>query len=238
MRETKVDPCKDEEEENGGGGQAPVASHVLVPDIMLQKSVSVVPQSTMQRPHQFYPYQTVSNPASFVNTAQFFGASPYPTAGPSRTPRPSSRGSYGRPRPPGTHRPPPIPADTPPPLKRPRTMVPDPGNAPWRNCSQPGCHYLGPGEAVEVHEADRHLIFPATRPIERSEEEETFIDRKGYSFLLLKVDDKLIPSPAPVIPGTAISLQTDEEVSKWLAERRAKWPSAKRIAEKVRSVDL
>lgn len=28
-------------------------------------------------------------------------------------------------------------------------------------------------------------------------------------------------------------LQTDEDIAKWIAERKAKWPSSKRVAEKV-----
>lgn len=50
---------------------------------------------------------------------------------------------------------------------------------PWRNCSHPGCKYVGSGEDVEVHEGDRHLIFPNGRKVERSEEEEKWASHKG-----------------------------------------------------------
>lgn len=39
--------------------------------------------------------------------------------------------------------------------------------------------------------------------------------------------------PAPTIEGTGITLQTDEDIAKWVAERKSKWPSSKRLAEKV-----
>jgi hypothetical protein len=32
---------------------------------------------------------------------------------------------------------------------------------------------------VEIHEGDRHLIFPNGRPVERSEEEEKWASHKG-----------------------------------------------------------
>jgi len=74
-----------------------------------------------------------------------------------------------------------------PPNKRSR---PNPGDAagsaapvisvkPWRNCSHPGCKFVGSGEDVEVHEGDRHLIFPNGRRVERSEEEEKWASHKG-----------------------------------------------------------
>ncbi|ORX34159.1 nuclear fragile X mental retardation-interacting protein 1-domain-containing protein [Kockovaella imperatae] len=91
------------------------------------------------------------------------------------------------------------------------------GVSAWRNCSVPGCGFVGPGDQVEIHEGDRHLIFPNGHRVERSEEEEKFAKRRG---------------PAPVIEGTTITLQTDEDIAKWIAERKAKWPSARRVAEK------
>lgn len=36
-----------------------------------------------------------------------------------------------------------------------------------------------------------------------------------------------------MIQGTGITLQTEEDIAKWIAERKARWPSAKRVAEKV-----
>ncbi|WWD05564.1 hypothetical protein V865_003644 [Kwoniella europaea PYCC6329] len=87
----------------------------------------------------------------------------------------------------------------------------------WRNCSHPGCKFVGPSEKVQIHEEDRHLIFVNGKMPERSEEEERFARRKG---------------PPPPIQGTNITLNTPEEIEKWIAERKAKWPSAKRVQEK------
>ena len=48
------------------------------------------------------------------------------------------------------------------------------------------------------------------------------------------VHHELMNSPPPPIEGTGIVLQTDEDIAKWIAERKSKWPSAKRLAERVR----
>ncbi|WVW80311.1 hypothetical protein I302_102290 [Kwoniella bestiolae CBS 10118] len=87
----------------------------------------------------------------------------------------------------------------------------------WRNCQHPGCKFVGPSDKVQIHEEDRHLIFVEGKMPERSEEEERYARRKG--------------PPLP-IQGTNILLNTPEELEKWLAERKAKWPSKKRIQEK------
>lgn len=49
----------------------------------------------------------------------------------------------------------------------------------WRNCSQKGCKYLGPGDEVALHEQDRHLIYPEGYVPERSEEEEAYLKKGG-----------------------------------------------------------
>jgi hypothetical protein len=41
------------------------------------------------------------------------------------------------------------------PLKKGQTEESSQGH--WRNCSEPGCHYVGPDREVRVHEEDRHL---------------------------------------------------------------------------------
>lgn len=53
------------------------------------------------------------------------------------------------------------------------------GGGAWRNCSHPGCKFVGPGEQVTIHEGDRHLIFPEGMKVERSEEEERYARQKG-----------------------------------------------------------
>ncbi|XAO23471.1 hypothetical protein I312_102249 [Cryptococcus bacillisporus CA1280] len=88
---------------------------------------------------------------------------------------------------------------------------------PWRNCSHPGCKFVGPGDQVEIHEEDRHLIYAPGKVPERSEEEERFAKRKG---------------PLPPIQGTNITLNTPEDIEKWIAERKSRWPTAKRVQEK------
>lgn len=57
--------------------------------------------------------------------------------------------------------------------------VPVPTVKSWRNCSHPACKFVGSGEDVEIHEGDRHLIFPNGKPVERSEEEEKWAHHKG-----------------------------------------------------------
>ncbi|KAL7421022.1 hypothetical protein Q5752_003906 [Cryptotrichosporon argae] len=89
---------------------------------------------------------------------------------------------------------------------------------PWRNCSHAGCRFVGSGDEVEIHEMDRHLIFPAGYKAERSEEEERFARSSGQR---------------PAIQGTNVTLNTDEDIAKWVAERKARWPSTKRIADKA-----
>lgn len=42
-------------------------------------------------------------------------------------------------------------------------------------------------------------------------------------------------SPRPAIPGTSIVLETDEDIARWIAERKARWPTSSRIAQKVQS---
>lgn len=44
--------------------------------------------------------------------------------------------------------------------------------------------------------------------------------------------DEETPSFNGYIPGTTISLQTDEDIAKWIEERKKKWPTNKRIEEK------
>ncbi|OXG34850.1 hypothetical protein C359_06307 [Cryptococcus neoformans Bt120] len=113
-------------------------------------------------------------------------------------------------------------ASTPdPPTKRQRpnnSNVMTGGSAkPWRNCSHPGCKFVGPGDQVEIHEEDRHLIYAPGKAPERSKEEERFAKRKG---------------PLPPIQGTNITLNTPEDIEKWIAERKSRWPTAKRVQEK------
>lgn len=42
-----------------------------------------------------------------------------------------------------------------------------------------GCKFVGPGDKVEEHEGDRHLIFKNGPKVELSEEEQRFANHKG-----------------------------------------------------------
>ncbi|KAJ9118666.1 hypothetical protein QFC22_003886 [Naganishia vaughanmartiniae] len=104
--------------------------------------------------------------------------------------------------------------------KKPRLHAPAKPNVTsggaWRNCVQEGCAFVGPSKDVDLHEQDRHLIYKE-RKVERSEEEEAALRGGG---------------PAPPIPGTSIRLETEEDIAKWIAQRRARWPTASRVEEK------
>ncbi|ODV66827.1 hypothetical protein HYPBUDRAFT_152878 [Hyphopichia burtonii NRRL Y-1933] len=41
-----------------------------------------------------------------------------------------------------------------------------------------------------------------------------------------------------LIPGTNISLQTDEDIAKWIEERKKKWPTNRRVQEKQQQQQL
>lgn len=46
----------------------------------------------------------------------------------------------------------------------------------------------------------------------------------------LDVEDQLPASSDPIfIPGTSISLQTEEDIAKWIEERKKKWPTRKNV---------
>lgn len=45
--------------------------------------------------------------------------------------------------------------------------------------------------------------------------------------------DLELSSPLPPIQGTNITLNTPEDIGKWIAERKSRWPTAKRVQEKV-----
>lgn len=69
------------------------------------------------------------------------------------------------------------------------------------------CTFEGMPGTVEIHEQDRHLIF-----------------RPGARLEQTKPDG---PPDATVIQGTNVRLETEEDVQKWIQERRRKWPGSK-----------
>lgn len=117
---------------------------------------------------------------------QQFHVRPQPVATSSKVvldgprPDPSSSRPSKRPRPNPTST-----ATPPPPSSLPsRTKIPlrkgqsESTQGFWRNCSSPGCAYVGPEKEVRVHEGDRHLIFKDTKVGKVSEEEEEEAARK------------------------------------------------------------
>ncbi|KAG0141567.1 hypothetical protein CROQUDRAFT_718114 [Cronartium quercuum f. sp. fusiforme G11] len=83
-----------------------------------------------------------------------------------------------------------------------------------QKCSESGCKYEGNPKSVEIHEEDRHLRF-----------------KPGKEPRNARPDG---PANA-TIQGLGYALNTEEEVAKWIAERRKRWPTAKVIAEKAMS---
>ncbi|KAH9812362.1 hypothetical protein DFH28DRAFT_1031736 [Melampsora americana] len=83
-----------------------------------------------------------------------------------------------------------------------------------QKCSEPGCKYEGNAKSVEIHEEDRHLRFkPGKEPHAQS---------------------KRPDGPAgATIQGLGYALQTEEQIAKWIEERRKRWPTSKVIAEKA-----
>lgn len=107
------------------------------------------------------------------------------------------------------------------------------GQQAWRNCSHAGCSFAGPGDQMAAHEASHSnpnsragkIDWSAFAPApagQRSEEEEAAARRLGGG-----------NGRAPMIPGTGIRLETDEDVAKWIAERKKKFPTKERAQEKV-----
>lgn len=45
--------------------------------------------------------------------------------------------------------------------------------------------------------------------------------------------DDISGSPRPAITGTSIVLETDEDIARWIAERKARWPTSSRVAQKA-----
>lgn len=63
-----------------------------------------------------------------------------------------------------------------------------------------------------------NLTTTASTGTQRSEEEERYLKAKGGAI---------------AIEGTGIKLETEEDIAAWIAERKKKWPTRQRVAEKV-----
>ncbi|QRV76244.1 nuclear fragile X mental retardation-interacting protein [Ceratobasidium sp. AG-Ba] len=104
-------------------------------------------------------------------------------------------------------------------------------------CGHEGCQFAGSHKDVEIHKMDRHLIFPpgweenqARKKRKRGkgpgeDEDEGYVDEEA----------QFRTSGSVAILGTDTKLDTPEAIAAWLQERKKRWPSAKRVAEKVQS---
>ncbi|CAE6469864.1 unnamed protein product [Rhizoctonia solani] len=98
-------------------------------------------------------------------------------------------------------------------------------------CGHEGCLFAGTHEEVEVHKMDRHLIFPpgwqgkgkGKGKRKRDYDDSEYVDEEA----------QFRTSSAVSILGTDIKLDSPEAMAAWLQERKKRWPSARRIAEKV-----
>ncbi|KAI0271377.1 hypothetical protein BC834DRAFT_966866 [Gloeopeniophorella convolvens] len=95
-----------------------------------------------------------------------------------------------------------------------------PGNS---RCTHAGCAFTGSAKAVETHMMDRHLIYPPDWHTRRRQPD-------------WDADPSFKGKPVP-IQGTSARLDTPEDLAAWLAERRARWPTAARVAEKKRKLE-
>ncbi|CDZ97037.1 Zinc finger, CCCH-type [Phaffia rhodozyma] len=84
-----------------------------------------------------------------------------------------------------------------------------------RNCQLSSCHFTGLEKDVEIHEMDRHLIYPV-----------------GWKEKMERKKAKSNGGPPVPIPGTTMVLQTPEQIEAWIAERKRKWPTQARVQEK------
>ncbi|CAE6395976.1 unnamed protein product [Rhizoctonia solani] len=98
-------------------------------------------------------------------------------------------------------------------------------------CGHEGCLFAGTHKEVEVHKMDRHLIFPpgwqekGQGKRKRNEDDDAYVDEEA----------QFRASGAVTILGTDVKLDSPEAMAAWLEERKKRWPSAKRIAEKAQN---
>ncbi|KAF9785498.1 nuclear fragile X mental retardation-interacting protein 1-domain-containing protein [Thelephora terrestris] len=83
-------------------------------------------------------------------------------------------------------------------------------------CTRDQCTFSGSQKAVEIHMMDRHLIYPPTSNNKQRDWD---------------ADPSLKGHPI-VIQGTNLSLNTPEDIEAWIAERKKRFPTAKRVADK------
>ncbi|CAE7225630.1 unnamed protein product [Rhizoctonia solani] len=102
-------------------------------------------------------------------------------------------------------------------------------NGPVR-CGHGECLFSGTHREVEVHKMDRHLIFPPGWQEKGKGKGKRTRDEDGDD---VDEEAQFRANGAVSILGTDVKLDSPEAIASWLEERKKRWPSAKRISEKV-----
>ncbi|KAF8622889.1 hypothetical protein AX15_006654 [Amanita polypyramis BW_CC] len=90
-------------------------------------------------------------------------------------------------------------------------------------CSYHGCSFIGSQKSVEIHMMDRHLIYPL-----------------GWEKRKKKTEwdaDPSLKGKSIAIYGTNVFLDTPEALEAWITERKKRWPTTQRVAEKKRKLE-
>ncbi|KAG9039367.1 hypothetical protein FRB95_010655 [Tulasnella sp. JGI-2019a] len=98
-------------------------------------------------------------------------------------------------------------------------------------CGHAGCLFRGNHKDVEVHRMDRHLIFPSGW-----EDQQKKRKRANEDDDLSEEQIAAKRAGVATIQGTALVLDTPEAVQAWIAERKKRYPSARRVEEKERAL--
>jgi FMR1-interacting protein 1 (NUFIP1) len=120
------------------------------------------------------------------------------------------------------------------------------GNIP---CKRQGCSYMGrSNKEIELHMMDRHFIYPPRwNERKRKRDDGGGPDGDASTYIL---STRLLCTGFPpsltystpvyssiLIQQYRIQLDTPETIQKWIADRKKKWPSSKRVEEKARSTE-
>ncbi|KAJ7597128.1 hypothetical protein C8J56DRAFT_919277 [Mycena floridula] len=89
-------------------------------------------------------------------------------------------------------------------------------------CSYKGCTFAGSQSSLQLHQMDRHLIFPPGWENQKKNEWDA--------------DPALKGKPIP-IQGTNLILDDPETLKNWIADRKKRWPTAGRVEDKKRKLE-
>ncbi|PFH54558.1 hypothetical protein AMATHDRAFT_72334 [Amanita thiersii Skay4041] len=92
-------------------------------------------------------------------------------------------------------------------------------------CTYRDCSFTGSPKSVEIHMMDRHLIYPPGWEKQKQRQKSEW-----------DADPSLKGKNIP-IQGTNILLNTPEALEAWIAERKKRWPTTERVAEKKRKLE-